>query len=186
MTGMIDSLAIQNIWNKADLIHGEREIQLALDDMAENIHRHLDGKNPVCLVVMQGALVVAGQLLPRLNMLLEVDYIHATRYRGATQGGELHWIKQPDIALKDRNVLIIEDILDEGLTLKAIVEYCQQAGALEILTSVLVEKQLPSRPGLQQADFSALRVPVRYIFGYGMDYQDQLRHVPGIYAVNGL
>jgi len=186
MTGIIDSLAIQNILNKADLIHSEREIQLALDDMAMNIHRHLNGKYPVCLVVMQGALVVAGQLLPRLNIPLEMDYIHTTRYRGATRGGELHWIKHPDITLKDRNVLIIEDILDEGLTLKAIVEYCKKAGALEVLTSVLVEKQLPSRPGLQQADFSALHVPNRYIFGYGMDYQEQLRHVPGIYAVNGL
>jgi hypoxanthine phosphoribosyltransferase len=186
MTTIIDSVTIQNILNKADLLHSEREIQLALDDMAVDIHQRLHTKYPVCLGVMLGGLVTAGQLLPRLNMPLEMDYIHATRYRGATQGGELHWIKQPSVALKDRIVLIIDDILDEGLTLKAIVEYCHQAGAREVLTAVLVEKQLPNRPGLQQADFCALQVPNRYVFGYGMDYQGQLRHVAGIYAVNGL
>lgn len=186
MTTIVDTVIIQNILNKADLLHSEREIQLALDDMAMEIYQHLHTKYPVCLGVMLGGLVVSGQLLPRLNMPLEVDYIHATRYRGATQGGELHWIKQPEIALKDRTVLIMDDILDEGLTMQAIVEYCEQAGAQEVLTAVLVEKQLPQRPGLQRADFCALQVPNRYVFGYGMDYQGQLRHVAGIYAVNGL
>ncbi len=186
MTSIIDSVTIQNILNKADLLHSEREIHLALDDMASHIYQRLYTQYPVCLTVMLGGLVMAGQLLPRLNMPLEMDYIHASRYRGATQGGELHWIKRPEIDLKNRTVLILDDILDEGLTLKAIVEYCQEAGASEVLTAVLVEKQLPQRPGLAQADFCALTVPNRYVFGYGMDYQGQLRHVSGIYAVNGL
>jgi len=117
---------------------------------------------------------------------LEIDYIHATRYRGATSGRDLHWMKYPSADLSERTVLVIDDILDEGLTLQAIVKYCQEAGANEVLTAVLVEKQLDSRPGLQQADFTGLIVPNRYVFGYGMDYQGQLRYVPGIYAVHGL
>ena len=126
-----------------------------------------------------------GQLLPRLNFPLELDYIHATRYLGTTAGGELHWLKYPTISLLDRTVLVIDDILDEGLTLSAIVEYCQRAGARQVLTAVMLEKQ-HARKAAIKADFVGLLVPDRYVFGYGMDYQDQLRYAAGIYAVHGL
>jgi hypoxanthine phosphoribosyltransferase len=182
----LDIQTIQNVLAKADLLYSEREVSNALDDMAETISQRLRDEHPLCLSVMIGGLVTAGQLLPRLNIPLEIDYIHATRYRGATQGSELHWIKYPDFDLQNRTVLIIDDILDEGLTLQAIVNYCEKAGAREVLSAVLVEKQLATRPGLSQADFTGLMVPNRYVFGYGMDYQGQLRYVPGIYAVQGL
>ena len=177
---------IQNILAKADQLYTEREISDVLDEMAANIELRLQDKYPLCLSVMTGALLLTGQLLPRLNFPLEIDYIHASRYRGATSGSDLHWIKYPSISLQDRTVLVIDDILDEGLTLQAIVKYCQEAGAQEILTAVLVEKQLDNRPGLPKADFTGLIVPNRYVFGYGMDYQGQLRYVPGIYAAHGL
>lgn len=178
---------IQNVLAKADELYTEREISNALDDMAESINQRLQNKYPLCLSVMLGGLIPAGQLLPRLNFPLEIDYIHASRYRGNTSGSDLNWIKYPNISLENRTVLIIDDILDEGLTLQAIIKYCQQAGAQEILTAVLIEKTLDKqRPGIQQADFTGLTVPNRYVFGYGMDYQGQLRYVPGIYAVHGL
>ncbi|MDM8559797.1 hypoxanthine-guanine phosphoribosyltransferase [Candidatus Parabeggiatoa sp. HSG14] len=177
---------IQNILAKADQLHTDQEVSKAFDKMATAINQRLQKKHPLCLSVMLGGLVPAGQLLPRLNLPLEVDYIHATRYREATSGSDLHWVKYPSTNLKGRVVLVIDDILDEGLTLKAIVKYCQEAGAQEVLTAVLVEKQLNNRPGLQKADFTGLTIPNRYVFGYGMDYQGQLRYAPGIYAVHGL
>jgi hypoxanthine phosphoribosyltransferase len=177
---------IQNVLAKADQLYGEQEISDALLDMAEAIEHRLQDKYPLCLSVMTGALIPAGQLLPRLNFPLEIDYIHASRYRGATSGSDLHWVKYPSISLSERTVLVIDDILDEGLTLQAIVKYCQEAGAQEVLTAVLVEKQLENRPGLPKADFTGVIVPNRYVFGCGMDYQGQLRYIPGIYAVHGL
>jgi hypoxanthine phosphoribosyltransferase len=187
MKTQLDIETIQNVLAKADQLYTEREISDALDEMAETISPRLQDKHPLCLSVMIGGLIPTGQLLPRLNLPLEIDYIHATRYRGATSGSDLHWKKYPSASLQDRTVLVIDDILDEGLTLQAIVKYCQEAGAREVLTAVLVEKQLDKpRPGLQQADFTGLTVPNRYVFGYGMDYQGQLRYVPGIYAVHGL
>jgi len=178
---------IENILAKADELYTEREISNALDDMAEGISLRLQTKYPLCLSVMLGGLIPTGQLLPRLNFPLEIDYIHVSRYRGETSGSDLHWIKSPNISLENRTVLVIDDILDEGFTLQAIIEYCQQAGAQEVFTAVLIEKNLDKqRPGIQQADFTGLTVPNRYVFGYGMDYQGQLRYVPGIYAVHGL
>ena len=186
MENQLNIEEIQNVLAKADQLHAKREINEAFDEMAVAINNRLLDKHPLCLTVMLGGLIPAGQLLPRLNLPLEIDYIHASRYRGATSGSDLHWLKYPTVSLAERTVLVIDDILDEGLTLQAIVKYCQEAGAREVLTAVLVEKQLDNRPGLQQADFSGLTVPDRYVFGYGMDYKNQLRYVPGIYAVHGL
>jgi len=176
----------ETVLAKAEQLYTEREISDTIDEMAAEINQQLQDKLPVCLSVMIGGLIPAGQLLPRLNFPLEIDYIHATRYKKATTGSDLDWIKYPSISLENRTVLIIDDILDQGLTLQAIVKYCLEAGAKEVFTAVLVEKELEQRSGLQNADFTGLIVPNRYVFGYGMDYQGQLRYVPGIYAVHGL
>lgn len=187
MENQVEIEKIQTILAKADELYTEREISNALDDLAEGISQRLQNKYPLCLSVMIGGLIPTGQLLPRLNFPLEIDYIHASRYRGNTSGSDLHWIKYPNISLENRSILVIDDILDEGLTLQAIIKYCQQAGAEEVFTAVLIEKTLDKqRIGIQHADFTGLTVPNRYVFGYGMDYQGQLRYVPGIYAVHGL
>jgi hypoxanthine phosphoribosyltransferase len=178
---------IQNVLAKADLLYTERDVSDAFDEMAVAITQRLEKKHPLCLSVMIGGLIPTGQLLPRLNFPLEINYIHANRYRGSTYGGELRWIQYPSVSLQGRTVLVIDDILDQGVTLQGIIQHCEETGAHEILTAVLVEKQLEdSRIGLQKADFTGLTVPNRYVFGYGMDYQGQLRYVPGIYAVHGL
>ncbi len=181
-----DIETIQNILAKADPLYTEREVSQAVEDVASAVYAQLYDKYPVCLSVMVGGLVFAGQLLPRLNCPVEIDYIHVSRYQGMTRGSHLQWIKLPSLSLEGRTVLVIDDILDEGLTLKAIAEHCFEKGAREVRTAVLVEKQLSSRPGLARADFTGLLVPNRYVFGFGMDYQGQLRNVPGIYAVHGL
>ena len=179
-------MTIETILAKAEQLYTEREISDTIDEMAAEINQQLQDKLPICLTVMNGGLIPAGQLLPRMNFPLEIDYIHATRYKKATTGGDLDWIKYPSINLENRTILVIDDILDEGLTLQAIIKYCLEAGAKEVFTAVLVEKELEQRAGLQKADFTGLIVPNRYVFGYGMDYQGQLRYVPGIYAVHGL
>ncbi len=186
MTNQLDTEEIFNVLAKADQLYNEQDVLRAIDNMAAEINQTLIGKQPLCLPVMIGGLIPAGQLLTRINLPLDIDYIHASRYRGATSGSELHWIKKPIVSLQNRTVLIIDDILDEGLTLQAIVKYCWDIGAKEVFTAVLIEKQLDSRSGLQQADFTGLVVPNRYVFGYGMDYKEQLRYISGVYAVHGL
>jgi hypoxanthine phosphoribosyltransferase len=132
---------------------------------------------------MIGGIVPTGLLLPRLNFPLQVDYLHVTRYRGRTAGGDLRWIKHPDIPLNGRTILVIDDVLDEGVTLGAIVQACKARGASEVLTAVLVEKRIERCEGLHKADFTGLSADNRYLFGYGMDYKLYLRNAEGIFAV---
>jgi hypoxanthine phosphoribosyltransferase len=175
---------IQEVYEKATCLYNKQEIETALDNMANAIHTQLEHANPVLLCVMVGGLIPAGNLLPRLDFPLELDYVHATRYGNATQGGELAWLVKPQINLRDRTVLIIEDILDGGLTLTAIVNYCREQGAKEVLTAVLLDKQATRvAGGLPKADFTGITMQDGFVFGYGMDYQGYLRNAPGIYVV---
>jgi len=175
---------MEQVRANADLLYTRSEVEAALDNMAAAITRQLHDKNPLLLCLMLGAVVVTGKLLSRLRFPLQLDYIHATRYRGTTSGGQLEWLRRPQAMIKGRNILIVDDILDEGVTLKTITEACREAGAGAIYTAVLVDKQLRKPKQFAKADFTGLTIPDRYVFGYGMDYKEYWRNLDGIYAVH--
>lgn len=175
---------IKEVYEKSTCLFTTKEVEAALDRMAINIHKQLHDKNPILLCVMIGGLVPLGNLLPRLDFPLEVDYVHATRYCGEIQGGELQWKVRPNLNLKNRAVLVVDDILDGGLTLAAIIDAVKEMGAEEVYSAVLVDKHHKRlEGGLKQADFVGLQADDHYIFGYGMDYNEYLRNAPGIFIV---
>ena len=170
---------------EADPIVGADEIGRALDDMAAAISARLAGAHPLVLTVMNGGLYFAGQLLPRLAFPLECDYLHATRYRNTTQGHDIEWIAEPRTPVAGRTVLLLDDILDEGITLAAIKQRLLAQGARECITAVLTEKQL-GRAKPISAEFVGLTLPDRYVFGCGMDVKGAWRNLPEVFAVKGL
>lgn len=170
------------VYGSADCLYDAAQVQSAIRRLALEAAGALRTANPVLLCPMTGGVVLAGQLLPLLDFPLEFDYIHATRYQGSTTGGSIQWRAHPATALAGRQVLIVDDVLDHGLTLQALIAHCLKAGAQKVLTMVLVAKDLP-RPSGIGADFIGLHAPDRYLFGYGMDYHGYLRNAPGIYAV---
>ena len=177
----IDAKTAQAVYDKADLIYSEQDVEAALDRLASEITQKLADQDPIAICIMNGGLIAAGKLLPKLNFPLRVDYLHATRYHGQTSAGELNWLQRNHQELKNQNILIIDDILDEGITLQAIVEFCHEMGAASIHTAVVVEKQHDRSNGFK-CDFVGLKVEDRYVFGYGMDYKGYLRNAPGIFA----
>ncbi len=179
----IDAKKAQAVYDKADMLHSEQVVESALDKMAADITQCLTESDPIVLCVMNGGLIAAGKLLTKLDFPLRVDYLHATRYHGQTAAGELNWLKRNHLDIKEQNILIIDDILDEGITLKAIVDFCHEMGAASVHSAVVVEK-LHGRSNGFKADFVGLTVEDRYVFGYGMDYKGYLRNSPGIFAVS--
>lgn len=171
---------------EADLLVSEREVVAAIKRVASEITAELKDSNPLVLCVMNGGLIFGGQLLTQLAFPLEVEYIHATRYGHETNGATLDWIVKPKADLRGRTVLLLDDILDEGITLAAIAEYCRQQGAANVLMAALIEKLHLRKvtPGMR-ADFSGIEVGDRFLFGYGLDYKGYWRNAAGIYAVNG-
>lgn len=183
---MSDALAAEAwaVYRAAECLHDEATVRAAIVRLAREVSATLAGRNPLLLCPMTGGVVLAGQLLPQLDFPLEFDYVHATRYAGALSGGELTWKVIPSASLAGRHVLIVDDILDRGLTLAALVAFCQAEHAASVHTLVLVDKQC-RREATIEADFVGLTAPDRYLFGWGMDYKGYLRNVPGIYAVTG-
>jgi hypoxanthine phosphoribosyltransferase len=181
-----DLAHIRQVMAEADCLYNEAQIDAAIVRIARAINAELAERDPVVFCVMNGGLIFTGKLLPMLNFPLELSYLHATRYRSESTGGELFWKAKPEISFIDRDVLIIDDILDEGHTLGAIIDFCRHAGASRVYTAVLIDKehQRKARPDLR-ADFVGLPCIDRFIFGYGMDYKGYWRNAPGIYAVKG-
>ena len=174
--------ALQN----ADLLFDRATLEQAIARMAQTMRGDYAGERPVYLTVMHGGLPFAAQLAMELGergLDLEFDYLHATRYRGATSGGELVWKHRPATPLRGRRVLLADDILDEGHTLHGIREWCREQGAVEVrIAALAVKAHDRCVPGIC-ADYVGVEVPDRYVFGYGMDYHEQGRNLPAIYAL---
>lgn len=167
----------------AQLVHSADVIQSAIKRLVREVAESIENKSPVIICVMGGGLVFAGQLLTQLKFPLELDYVHASRYQNDTVGDTLTWHSLPKLDLTERTVLLVDDILDEGVTLKAIQEKCFSMGAKEVLCAVFVEKKLEKQKPIQ-ADFVGLPVPNTYVFGYGMDIYGWWRNLDAIYALN--
>ncbi len=172
----------QHYLQQAELIFDEQAVNRAISSMASQLNQYYVDEPPIVLCVMGGAVFFTGQLLPKLQFPLEFDFVQATRYHDTTEGKTLKWIVMPKASVKNRNILILDDILDEGVTLKAIIDQCELLGAKEIKSAVLVEKQLNKSKAIQ-ADYVGLMVPNRYVFGCGMDVYGWWRNLPAIYAL---
>lgn len=169
---------------RARCLYSREDVEAALDNMAADITATLAACNPILLCIMNGGLVASGALATRLDFSMQLDYLHVTRYRGTTSGAGLQWKTRPSLSLRDRVVLVVDDILDEGATLEAIVNYCETEGAARVYTAVLVEKHHDRKQSSLQADFKGLDGEDCYLFGYGMDYKGYLRNAPGIFAID--
>ncbi len=172
----------QQLLEQAELIHSSEVITAAISRLSTEISNSLKHENPIVLCVVSGGIVFAGQLLTQFDFPLELDYVHASRYQNATVGRSLVWQVLPKLNLNNRTILLLDDILDEGVTLKAIQDKCLELGAAKVFCAVLVEKRLDQAKPIS-ADFVGLEVPNRYIFGYGMDAYGWWRNLPAIYAL---
>jgi len=178
-------LSYEEAWqtlNSAERLVSAGEIDAALDRLADEISARLAKRCPLVLPVMSGAVVFSGQLLPRLAFPLELDYVHVTRYADTTRGGRLEWKARPRASVRGRTVLILDDILDEGITLAAIRDGLRADGAEEVLCAVLADKRIGREKPIA-ADFIGFAVPDRYVFGFGMDVRGAWRNLPEIYAL---
>lgn len=169
---------------EADCLHSRADVERAIDRLADELTRDLSQEDPLLLCVMNGGIVFSGELLTRLPFRLQLDYVHASRYRGELSGAELQWIHRPGTPVRNRCVLLLDDILDEGETLAGIRDWCLAQGAVRVVTAVLVDKQHDRRcQALPHADYTGLYAEDRYLFGYGMDCREYWRNAPGIFAL---
>ncbi|HEY6044373.1 MAG TPA: hypoxanthine-guanine phosphoribosyltransferase [Nitrosospira sp.] len=181
---MLPSEEARKIFDTAEQIFSAEVVSQTVKRMATDITAVLSDEYPLVLSVMGGAVIFTGQLLPLLEFPLTFDYLHVSRYDNKVRGGDLDWKISPHEDVRDRVVLVLDDILDEGITLSTIRDWVMSRGAAAFYSAVLAEKEI-GRPKPINADFVGLVLPDRYVFGFGMDVYGVWRNLPAIYAVKG-
>jgi hypoxanthine phosphoribosyltransferase len=172
----------QRLLAQADILFAPDAVNAAVERMAGEISARLAEEFPVVLSVMGGAAVFTGRLLPLLAFPLEFGAIEVTRYNNDIQGREIAWRLPPKDNVRDRTVLVVDDILDEGITLAAIRKKLLEMGARKVYAAVFADKDI-GRDKPAHADFIGVTVPNRYVFGFGMDAYGVWRNLPAIYAL---
>lgn len=176
---------VERAWRfleNSDPIASAEQVQAAVQRVAGEITTRVSTSYPLVLVVMGGAVIFAGQILPMLRFPLDFDYIHASRYGAQTRGANVDWRVKPPASVRGRAVLVLDDILDGGQTMDAIRERLLELGAASFHCAVLVEKKLRV-PRPIRADFVGLEIEDRFVFGYGMDAKGYWRNLPEIRAM---
>jgi hypoxanthine phosphoribosyltransferase len=172
------------VLKEAELICDSDTVQKAIKRMSGDISALLQDSNPIVLVIMRGGVFFAGQLLPLLHFPLELEYAHASRYGDMTSGGALRWTVAPPASVRGRAVLVLDDILDAGETLRAVRAEVLSLGAASCHLAVLAQKDI-GRSKPVSADFVGVTLPNRYVFGCGLDVHGAWRNLPEIYALGG-
>ncbi len=173
------------IKSNAILLYDKDQIEKSIDEIAKRLNSDYLEKDPIFIVVMKGGLIFAGKLLPKLSFPLKIDYCHASRYHDGIKGKHIEWKVEPQLDMSNQHVVILDDILDKGDTLREIFNYCMKKNVKSVKTAVLVEKFNGEKIGHRfRVDYCELKVPDKFIFGCGMDYNHYWRNFEEIYFVN--
>jgi hypoxanthine phosphoribosyltransferase len=175
----------REILKSSTLIADQREVKMAVDRLAEAVNAYYGDREIILLIVMTGAVMPAAWLASKLKMPIQMDFVHATRYAGQTEGGEIEFRVPPRLNLEGHDVLIIDDIYDIGLTLQMIEGYCESRGARSVNSAVLVRKNHERGTTGKLPKFIGMEVEDKYIFGCGMDVYEHWRHLDEIRALGG-
>lgn len=179
-------MALKMLEDSIEIVSSDIVMQ-SVNRMAKEINETLSESLPLVLAVMGGATVFTGMLLPLLKFPLDFDYIHLTRYKKSMTGKDVEWCILPSESIKQRIVLVLDDILDEGKTMKAVHDRLYELEAKQVFSAVLCNKIINKKATDSQkpieADYLGFNVPNRYIFGCGMDIKGYWRNLPAIRAV---
>jgi len=177
-------LEFEQAQTKAHCVVDEAQVNATVHRLAAELNRDYAGQSPLLIVVMSGAMMFAAQLMKELRFSLRLDYCHVTRYRGALTGSDIEWRVSHRLPVQGQDVIVLDDILDEGHTLKHIVDTLETAGAASVKSVVFCEKKHDRKAYAgQKADYTGLSLDDLYVFGYGLDYKEYGRQLPAIYAL---
>lgn len=161
-----------------EILLSEERIQQRLDELAGEIERDYAGRDLMLVGVLTGSVMFIADLLRRLPMPLRLDYIGVSSYHGATRStGDLIITKALRLDVRGRDVLVVDDILDTGLTLAKIRDMIQKLGPRSLKFAVFLEKDVPHQDNFR-ADYVGFHIPNKFVVGYGLDYQERYRNLP--------
>ncbi len=161
-----------------EVLYSEQQIQDKIKEMGERISRDFEGRNPLVICVLKGAFIFMADLVKQITIPLELDFMAVSSYGASTKSsGVVKIIKDLDISVEGRHILIVEDIIDSGLTLSYLIDVLERRNALSITVAALFDK--PARRSVElDADYKGFEIPDAFVVGYGLDYAEKYRNLP--------
>ena len=162
----------------SEILCTEEQIQKKVEELGNLISRDFAGKSPLVICVLKGAFIFMADLVKHIKIPLEVDFMAVSSYGQSTRSsGIVKIIKDLDISVEGRNVIIVEDIIDSGLTLSYLIDVLKQRKALSISVVAMFDKPARRTVGLKP-DYVGFTIPDAFIVGYGLDYAEKYRNLP--------
>lgn len=162
------------------ILYHETTILSRLDEMAHAIAKDYEGKDLTVVSILNGSFIFMADLLRRIPLPLQIDSWSVSSYHGTKSQGQILFRQQHIADVRGRHVLLLDDILDSGLTLRAIKErLANEADAASIRSCVLLRKSV-ARAEATEADYVGFDIPNEFVVGYGLDYNEQYRNLPYI------
>lgn len=173
----------EEIRRAAEKIITNDEIQAEIKRVANEIEGSIGNLCPVVLSILNGSICFSGQLLTELDFALEYDVFSMSRYGSGTTGGELKHLSYPTVSVRNRTVLVLDDILDRGATIESAKRWAIGNGATQVLTAVLIDKKGQNLSNRIKPNFACFTVSDAFVFGFGMDVGGMWRNLRDIYAL---
>ncbi|GGG24831.1 hypoxanthine phosphoribosyltransferase [Paenibacillus abyssi] len=163
-----------------ETLYDAEQIQQKVRELAENISRDFEGRNPLVICVLKGAFIFMADLVKNVSIPLEIDFMAVSSYGQSTKSsGVVKIIKDLDVSVEGRDVLIVEDIIDSGLTLSYLIDVLERRNAKSVTVVTLFDK--PARRTVElDADYTGFTLPDEFVVGYGLDYAEKYRNLPYI------
>jgi hypoxanthine phosphoribosyltransferase len=163
-----------------EILYSSEEIQLKVKELGQQICRDYAGRNLLVICVLKGAFVFMADLIKTMDMPLELDFMAVSSYGQSTKSsGVVKIIKDLDIPVEGRDVMIVEDIIDSGLTLSYLIDVLERRNALSVSVVTLFDK--PARRTVElEPDYKGFTLPDAFVVGYGLDYAEKYRNLPYI------
>jgi hypoxanthine phosphoribosyltransferase len=162
------------------------ELSRRLDDLAARINLDYAGKKLVVIGILKGAFIFLADLVRRVSLPVEIDFVRLASYGdGSESSGAVRITKDVELSVRGRHVLVAEDIVDTGITLNWYLDYLRNMGAQSVRVCALIDK-LERRQVEVPLDYVGIRLESGFLVGYGLDYAERHRNLPGIYEVEFL
>lgn len=163
-----------------NILFTEDQIQRKVNELGETLSRDFEDRNPLVICVLKGAFVFMADLVKRMTIPLEIDFMAVSSYGPSTKSsGVVKIVKDLDVSVEGRNVLVVEDIIDSGLTLSYLIDVLERRNALSVSIVTLFDK--PSGRSVElEPDYKGFTLPDEFIVGYGLDFAEKYRNLPYI------
>jgi len=165
---------------KLTVLFKQQQVKQTINRLAREIKKDYKGKNPLLICILKGSFIFMADLIRQMNIPLEVDFVKLSSYgSNKTTSGKVKMIQGLNTPIKGRDVLVVEDIIDTGLTISALLDYLGKKKPASLKLCALADK--PSRRKVTVAiDYLGFTLPDKFIIGYGIDWDEKFRYLPNI------